>query len=112
MLMNRTMLLFGLLAATFSGVCPADQTAKPHVLAQKLTRSAALNLARAAAQKHGYDMSKYVLDTFGGSGKLNASGTEWLFGFACSPPETRPPGCDVLVVVNRSTGETKVIPGM
>jgi len=112
MLMNRITLLFGLLTASFAVACPPEQTAKPHALAQKLSRSKALHLARTAAREHGYDLSKYVLDTFGGSGKPTSDGTEWLFGFVCSPPETRPPGCEFLVSVNHSTGETRLMPGM
>jgi len=103
-------LLFCLLTVSFAGACPPEKAASPHTLAKKLSRSKALELARTAAQAQGFDMSKYVMDTFGGSGKVTPDG-EWLFDFACSPPETRPPGCDVLVAVNRSTGETKVMPG-
>ena len=103
-------LLFCLLTVSFVDACPPDKTASPNVLAKKLSRSKALELARTAAQEQGFDMSKYVLDTFGGSGKLTSDG-EWLFDFACAPPETRPAGCDVLVTVNHSTGETNVMPG-
>ena len=89
--------------------CPPDSSPQPKGRLH-LSRNEALQRAKVAAREHGFELSNYVLDTFGGSGKLN--GEEWLFSFVCKPPESRPPGCEFLVVVNRGTGETKVMPGM
>src|SRR5687767_7444584 len=68
----------------------------------------AIELSREAATKHGYDLAKYTLDTFGDP-KAGGEG-EWLIGYICHPGPP-PPGCHFLVVVDRTTGAAKVIPG-
>ena len=67
----------------------------------------ALEISRKAAMDHGYDLSKYKLDTFGNPG---AEDGKWLIVYLCAP--TPPPGCSFMVVVDRKTGLTEVYPGM
>jgi hypothetical protein len=68
----------------------------------------ALEISRAAATKQGYDLSKYSLDTFGDS--KGAGEGIWLIGYKCQP-DPPPPDCGFLVVVDRKSGEAKVMSG-
>ena len=73
----------------------------------RISYNQALEISRKAAIDHGYDLSKYKLDTFGNPG---AEDGKWLIVYLCAP--TPPPGCSFMVVVDRNTGLTEVHPGM
>ena len=73
-----------------------------------MSRIAALEIGRKAAAASGYDLAKYKLDTFGN--ELTEDQSEWVFGYLCSPGPP-PPGCNFLVVVDRTTGKATVYPG-
>ncbi len=92
---------FGLLVATATLVgCKSSE-------AQPVTYERALEISREVAQKHGYDLGKYRLDTFGDPA---AEKGKWLIVYLCGPkPAT--PGCSFMVVVDRKTGNTAVHPG-
>ncbi len=105
MLDARILLLVSLLGLATS-VSPTEPQTHPSQ-SPALSRADSLPLAEAAARKQGYDPSKFVLSTFGA--EVTEDGKEWLFGYEC--PGIHPPGCNFLVVINRGTGEARVIPG-
>lgn len=72
-----------------------------------VTYARALEISRAAAQKHGYDLDKYRLDTFGDPA---AGKDKWLIVYLCSG-ESPPPGCSYMVVIDRKSGASEVFPG-
>ncbi|MFD1296940.1 hypothetical protein [Lysobacter gummosus] len=73
-----------------------------------ISESQALEISRKAAEKHGYDLRRYTLDTFGDS--TSGDGKQWLFVYLCAPSPP-PPGCSFLVAVDRKTGSASVHPG-
>jgi hypothetical protein len=75
---------------------------------ESLSYERAVAISRDAATKHGYDLSKYTLDTFGDP--KGAGDSTWLIGYKCQP-DPPPPGCGFLVAVDRKSGEAKVMPG-
>ena len=77
--------------------------------AAPISESQALAISRDVAERHGYDLSRYELDTFGD--RTGGSDKEWLFVYLCSPGPARP-GCSFMVVVDRQTGSALVHPGM
>jgi hypothetical protein len=75
---------------------------------QPLSYARAVELSREAAAKYGYDLSEYAVDTVRDP---KAGGeAEWLILYKCRP-DPAPPGCHFMVVVDRKTGSTKVLPG-
>jgi len=92
-----------ILAAALSlCACSGAETVAP------LSLERAIELSREAATKHGYDLTKYTLDAFGDP-KAGGEG-EWFIGYICHP-DPPAPGCHFLVVVDRTTGSAKVVPG-
>lgn len=74
---------------------------------QPVTYERALEISREAAQKHGYDLGKYTLDTFGDPA---ADKDKWLIVYQCVPVPA-PPGCSFLVAIDRETGKVEIHPG-
>ena len=66
----------------------------------------ALEISRATAKSSGYDLNEYTLDTYGDPSAAGEG--EWLIGYNCEPPG---PGCHFLVVVDRTDGSSRIIPG-
>ena len=73
-----------------------------------MTREQGFEIARKAAKDHNYDVTRYVLDTFGR--KLSEGGTEWIYVFNCKAVPA-PPGCFFMVTVDRRTGNAEVLRG-
>ena len=92
---------FGLLVAATTLVGCNSSEPRP------VTHERALEISRGAAQKHGYDLGKYRIDTFGDPA---ADKDKWLIVYLCDP-EPAPHGCSFMVVVDRKTGNTEVRPG-
>ena len=86
-------------AAMLSGCTSRDS--------RPVTYERAIEISREAAQKNGYDLGKYRLDTFGDPA---ADKDKWLIAYLCGP-EPPPPGCGFMVVVDRKTGSTEIYPG-
>ena len=85
---------------------PDNRSTRPSA---HITEGQGLEISRKAAEKHGYDLRRYRLDTFGD--RTGGSDKEWLFVYLCSPGPP-PPGCSFMVVVDRKTGSAAVHPGM
>jgi len=66
-----------------------------------------LLISRETAQKHGYDLRKYALDTFGDPA---ADKEKWLIVYHCKPAPANP-DCSFLVAVDRKTGSAEIHPG-
>ena len=75
--------------------------------ASTIPRERALERAQRSATRHGYNLDKYTLSEFGE--ELSKDEREWVFAYECKPVPAL--GCHFLVVVDRSTGATRVIPG-
>jgi len=73
---------------------------------QVVTYERALQISREVAQKHGYDLKKYALDTFGDPA---ADKEKWLIVYHCSPAPANP-DCSFLVAVDRKTGSAEIYP--
>ena len=73
----------------------------------KISREKALELAQQSAMRHGYNLDKYMLSGF--NEEISKEEKEWSFLYQCKPITV--PGCHFLVIVDPSTGATRVIPG-
>ena len=73
-----------------------------------MSRRDALVIAEKEAKAQGIDLKGYKLSKF--PAELNADRSEWMFYYQCSPGPA-PPGCFFWVVVNRTTGVAKYLPG-
>ncbi|NOT86549.1 MAG: hypothetical protein HOP03_00030 [Lysobacter sp.] len=76
-------------------------------LNREITREDALKIAHSAAKKHGYDIDEYMLSDF--AEELSQDKKKWMFLFLKKPVPAL--GNQFVVVVDRSTGVTHVIPG-
>jgi len=80
----------------------------PPPKAELLSYERALEISREAAERNGYDLSEYTLDTFGDA---SAGGNDkWLIVYNCAP-EPPAPGCHFMVVVDRQTGRAELHQG-
>ncbi|WP_271680968.1 hypothetical protein [Thermomonas mangrovi] len=71
-----------------------------------VTYAQAVQISRDVAQKSGYDLRKYALDTFGDPA---ADKEKWLIVYHCSPLPSNP-DCSFLVAVDRKTGVAEIVP--
>ena len=76
--------------------------------AEYLSRDKALAVAREGIQKQGIDIAKYKLNPF--KKELGNDGKEWMFLYECKR-QPSPPGCFFWVLVDRTSGNVKVMPG-
>jgi hypothetical protein len=98
-----TIYALGLLIAAATTVSCTSREEGP------VTYERALEISREAAQKHGYDLGKYRLDTFGDPA---ADKDKWIVVYLCGPePTPAPSGCSFMVVVDRKTGNAETYPG-
>ena len=91
--------VFSLVAMTLIGCGRQDE--------QPVTYERAITISRATAERHGYDLRRYALDTFGDPA---ADKEKWLIAYGCLPAPP-PPGCSFLVAVDRKTGSAELFPG-
>jgi hypothetical protein len=101
-----------LMLCLFASVCSpvgssTSTTAGSGAGAHRLTRDDAEFIARLAAEKQGYDLSKYELDRF--SEHLSTDPSVFTLVFYCVPSPG--PGCSFKVLVYRRTGAAQLIPG-